>query len=130
MFIRYNLPAIVWSVIILVLTLSPGVYIPQEFDWKLIREDLLAHFFVFAVLVFLMMQGFTRQHTNASLRSNASVYAVVIAVVYGGVLEVIQGFIPERSFDYFDMVANAVGSFSGWGAFTLMSKMLKGKNNR
>lgn len=130
MFIRYNLPAIVWSVIILVLTLSPGVYIPQEFDWKLIREDLLAHFFVFAVLVFLMMQGFTRQHTNASLRSNAAVYAVVIAVVYGGVLEVIQGFIPERSFDYFDMVANAVGSFSGWGAFTLMSKMLKGKNNR
>lgn len=130
MFIRYNLPAIVWSVIILVLTLSPGVYIPQEFDWNLIREDLLAHFFVFAVLVFLMMQGFTRQHTNASLRSNATVYAVVIAVVYGGVLEVIQGFIPERSFDYFDMVANAVGSFSGWGAFTLMSKMLKGKNNR
>lgn len=130
MFIRYNLPAIVWSVIILVLTLSPGVYIPQEFDWNLIRADLLAHFFVFAVLVFLMMQGFTRQHTNASLRSNATVYAVVIAVVYGGVLEVIQGFIPERSFDYFDMVANAVGSFSGWGAFTLMSKMLKGKNNR
>ena len=96
---RYNLPAIVWSVIILILTLSPRVHVPKEFSWDLVRVDLLAHLFLFAVLVFLLMISFTKQHANQVLQSNAAYFAIALAALFGVAIEVIQGFIPERSFE-------------------------------
>ncbi len=129
MFNKYNLPAIVWLVIILVLTLSPRVYVPQEFSWDLVRIDLLAHMFLFAVLVLLLMISFTRQHANHVLQSNAAFFAITFAAVFGVVIEVMQVFIPQRSFEYLDMAANTVGALLGWGVFSL-GKTLIEKNNR
>lgn len=129
MFFRYNLPAIAWSVIILALTLSPRVYVPKEFSWDLVRADLFAHAFLFAVLAFLLMVGFTKQRIAHALQSNAAYLAIAIATVFGGTIEVVQWFIPERSFDYLDMAANTVGAFLGWGFFAL-GKTLTQKNNR
>lgn len=129
MFFRYNLPAIVWSVIILVLTLSPRVYVPKELSWNLVRGDLFAHAFLFAVLVFLLMIGFTKGQSNNRIQTNAAYLAIAIAAIFGIVIEVLQGFIPERSFEYLDMAANTMGAFLGWGVFTIGKTLMK-KNNR
>lgn len=125
MFNKYNLPAIVWSVIILVLTLSPKVYVPKELSWDLFRIDLLAHLFLFAVLVLLLMISFTKQQENKALQVNAAFWAIAMAAVFGVLIEVIQGFIPERSFEYLDMVANTCGAFLGWGVFALGKTLIK-----
>lgn len=129
MFNKYNLPAIVWSVIILVLTLSPRVYVPQELSWDLFRVDLLAHAFLFAVLVWLLIISFTKQQADRALQSNAAYLAIAMAMAFGVLIEVLQGFIPERSFEYLDMAANTMGAFLGWGVFTIGKTLMK-KNNR
>lgn len=122
MFIRYNLFGIIWGVIILILTLSPGVYMPETPDWKFLRFDIFAHFFVFGVFVLLLALGFIKQDTYQSLKQYPVLIAIIIGIVYGILIEIVQGWIPGRQFDYFDMVANAIGCFTGSGIFYIMRK--------
>ena len=44
-------------------------------------------------------------------------WVVAAAVCYGAVIEVVQIAVPERTFDLWDMVANALGGCVGAGVF-------------
>ena len=44
-------------------------------------------------------------------------------LVYGVLIEVLQSFTPERSADWYDLVADAVGLAFGWGAGRLAKAM-------
>lgn len=115
MFLRHNLLGITWGVFILILTLTPGAYMPKTPDWEFLRFDTFAHFFVFGVFVLLLILGFVKQQTFAIFRRYPGLIAIMIGIAYGVLIEVIQGLIPGRQFDYFDMVSNAIGCFTGWG---------------
>lgn len=123
MFVRYNLFGLGWSLAILVLTLSPGYAMPETPDWNFLQFDTFAHFFVFGILTLLMIVGFTKQYTFKRLKSNPVGYAILIAVIYGVLIEFAQGIIPERFFDIKDMIANTVGCFTGWLGFYLIYRL-------
>lgn len=117
MFFRYNALTIVWAIFILILILLPSQQLPEIETYSLLSLDKLAHAFVFAVLVFLMIVGFIKQSTYPALRNNAIPYALCISMGYAIVLEITQLLSSGRMVELYDGIANIVGCGLGFGLF-------------
>ncbi|MGB3619559.1 MAG: VanZ family protein [Catalinimonas sp.] len=113
MFVRYNTFSLLWALLLLFLTLTPARNMPAFPTWEAFAFDKSAHLFVYAVLVLLTVVGFKKQHAYIRFRLRAVPYALLIAFVYGLVLEVIQSFIPSRHFEWYDLLANTAGCLLG-----------------
>ncbi len=115
MFWKYNLPTIIWAIFVLFLTLLPGNQMPDmTFDLTdFLKFDKVAHFFVFAVLVCLMSIGFTKQNTYSNIHFKPVRHALLVSILYGIMIEIAQSYIPERNFEFSDLVANTFGSGLG-----------------
>jgi VanZ family protein len=97
--------AISYFIFISVLFFLPGSAFPED-EWMLeIDFDKFVHFCIFSGLLFLWRSAFDLKLAN---------YTVVIflaALLYGFLVEVIQlEWIPNRSFDLYDVVADSLGS--------------------
>jgi VanZ family protein len=91
--------------------------------WDFLSFDKIAHFFVFAVLCFLFILGFSKQYTFLYFRYKAVPLAITISIAYGMAIEIGQTFIPERGLELSDMLANSLGVFAGWFVFYLIYKI-------
>lgn len=111
MFWKFNLPAIAWAIIIVVLSGYPGDEMPPD---PFINFDKLAHSGVYALLAFLLYYGFVKQYTYPYLRYKASLWSFVITVFLGGFMEILQDciFINRRG-DWIDFAADALGALIG-----------------
>lgn len=123
MFFRYNLFGIIWFLLISLMGLTPGESMPITNVWDFLSFDKIAHFFVFAVLCFLFILGFSKQYTFLFFRYNAVSLAVGSSILYGLLIEIGQTFIPERGLEVSDMIANSLGVFAGWFVFYLIYKI-------
>jgi VanZ family protein len=114
MFFKYSLPALLWAFFIGVLCAIPGQDLPKS-DWfELLKFDKFVHASLFGVLVFLMARGFRKQTSSSLFFKHAGILALLIAIPYGGILELMQGaFFENRSADIYDFIANSIGSFIG-----------------
>ncbi len=103
----YRLFTIAWVIMITVLSLTPGKYIPPP-PFELIKPDTLAHFVFYAVLAFPLL-------VIRLLSSKKIFFLGIILIVsgYGFLIEIVQYFVPGRFFDWHDAVINALGSVSG-----------------
>ena len=73
--------------------------------------DKWIHVLLFLVLVFLWCNPYNRVH---SAKRNF-IIITLSGIAYGIVMEVVQHYlIPFRSFDYGDMIADALGSVGGY----------------
>ncbi|WP_375580969.1 VanZ family protein [Marivirga tractuosa] len=123
MFLRYNLFGIIWFLLILLLGLTPGESMPITNVWEFLSFDKIAHFFVFAVLSFLLILGFSKQYTFMFFRYYAVPLAIGISLLYGLIIEIGQTFIPERGLEPLDILANTIGVFAGWFVFYVIYKI-------
>jgi len=113
MFIKNNWPGISWAIIIFVLSsiTPPVIYIPDLFD--LFTPDKVAHFIIYAILVFLLTLGFKK--TPGRLSRNQFSFSVLFSAGYGGLIELYQGyFLSDRVGDWVDFLANCIGCLIGW----------------
>lgn len=117
MFFRYNLFGMLWALFILVLTLLPGSNMPKT---TILSFDKIAHFGIFCMLFLLLAVGFTKQYTFRPLKKKPVEFAFALSVAYGVVIEIIQIFIPGRSFELLDVVANSIGVGLGLGVFYII----------
>ena len=53
--------------------------------------------------------------------------SILTAVLYGYTLELMQSFIPQRSYDFADFTADCVGTVVGYGLFLGMLNILPNK---
>jgi VanZ family protein len=121
MFLRYNFYALLWAGLIFVLSLLPGKDMPTVTFWELLSFDKVAHMTVYAVFVILLIVGFTKQYTFPKLRGSAIRSAILIAICYGGLLELLQELLmADRFADEMDFLANTIGTALGWGIFHLV----------
>ena len=109
-----------WALFILLATLMPGSDVPDKVP---LDFDKFFHFFVFAVLSFLMIISFTKQYDYEVIRKNAIPLSLLGCFGYGLLIEAIQVMIPARNFDYIDVLANLAGSFGGVSSFYLVYKI-------
>ena len=100
---------VLWAAGILVLTLMPGNDVPK-WPWaEVIHLDKIVHFVLFGVLAWLMAGVFIHRY---SLNANRAVFiAFIVAVVYGGFIELLQGWMGMgRSADVWDLLVDALGA--------------------
>lgn len=105
---RRLLLAIAAFIFFSILFCLPGSSIPKD-DWLgKIWADKWVHIGIFTVLVFLW--SFALEVAALT----GFIMMLMISVLYGLLVEVVQHhFIPNRSFDYGDLVADFIGSITG-----------------
>jgi VanZ family protein len=101
------IPAIIWAALILILTLLPGKTIPGVPVWGI---DKIAHLFLFAVLMYLALQGLG----NQGIVKKKIIILFLLCFSYGILIEILQNFIPGRSFSVYDITANTAGIAVGY----------------
>ena len=111
-FIRYQLPALLWAAIIFGLSSIPGPNLPKL---AIIGNDKLAHITVFFVLGVLIFRAFHRKEELEVFRWKRVFLAVAIVMMYGISDELHQGFVPGRTLDVFDMLADVIGGLLAAG---------------
>lgn len=116
--VKYYTPALIWSLVILVLSAKAGINLPESI-FDLIALDKLGHFAVYAVLSGAVLWG---NHKNElPLNRNTVITAVLLSSIYGIVMELMQYcFFPGRYFEYLDIIANIIGAISGFALYKYM----------
>lgn len=124
MFLRYNVFALGWMLLILLLTLTPGENMPQTGLWEeFLNFDKVVHLSIFGAMVFLLIISLSKQYTFLYLRRHAIGVSVATGILYGILIELIQNLIPGRSFEFADVIANSLGCLTGYGIFFLVYKL-------
>ena len=119
--ISYKILTYTWSLVILIGSITPGNYIPKT-DFTFFDPNSLAHFLFYAILVFLTLKW---KKVNSNQRSLA-VYTFCFTVIYGILIELIQGnFIPGRFGDIYDVIMNTIGSIIGLVFYFFSKKITK-----
>ena len=109
---RNRAVAVSWFIIMSILFFLPGSDLPHAGWLEAIHFDKWVHIGLFAVLIFLWRSSFDLDldHYNSIL--------LLAALVYGLSVEVIQKYwIPNRSFDLFDLLADMTGAIGGLGVW-------------
>ena len=105
---RYKTVALVWLIIMSVLFFLPGSALPKEHWLDAIHFDKWVHVGLFAVLVFLWRSSFNQEFKNYNWM------LLLSALLYGLAVEFIQKYwVPNRSFDLYDVLADSIGSVVG-----------------
>ncbi|MCI0706339.1 MAG: VanZ family protein [Ignavibacteriae bacterium] len=105
-FLKYHLPAVVWCASIFVLSAIPGaaaIRIPPGVD-KII------HGIIYFVLCLLVWRAFYYQSGYPTLQKRALLSAFLFTVIYGGLDEFHQIYVPGRTPDIMDVVADGTAA--------------------
>lgn len=112
--LKYFAPVVVWALVIILATTLPANSFPQVFNWGAKNLDKLIHFLVFGVFGVLLALAFFKQHYESYLHRNRLWLSVVVGFVFGVITEGAQHFfIPSRSGELIDIVANLFGTVFG-----------------
>lgn len=127
MFKRPLVPGLLWTLLIAVLTLVPGNYIPRIttfFDW--ISPDKILHLILFGIYTFLLAAGFSKQSGSSLLKQNPVIISIIIGIVFAFFIEVMQKYvIPGRNGNMYDFFADVMGTFLGIAAWRIMGRIEK-----
>ena len=122
--IRNLWPALIWVIIILFVTGTPGKYVPEVSSfWEWLSIDKIVHVAVFGILSFLILQGLLQQYLVSSRRYLFVAAAVGFSLAYGLLTEVLQTHVfIGRHGNVYDFYADTLGAFSGWLLFGFVNK--------
>jgi VanZ family protein len=112
---RFLIPAIAWIIVCTILLTLPASAFPSD-TWysKIPMFDKWVHIGLFSILAFLFCWGIFKKEIIESKWRNQFIYTGIICLLYGIAMEFVQRyFIPNRSFDIGDIVADGVGAFGG-----------------
>ena len=117
---KNSIPGILCGIIILILTGLPGSCFPHV--KPAIGLDKMAHGLMYAVFAFSCLWGYREQlvANGPAYRKKAILIAIAIGIAYGGLTEILQAtLVPSRTGDWFDFVADIVGTCLGTFIFHL-----------
>jgi VanZ family protein len=98
--------SIAWALVIFILCATPGRFVPSANWLEMLSFDKWVHAGVFFLLVTLFGIAVRAHQQNRTL----FYLYFVLAVVYGGLLEIMQARVfSERSADWYDVIANSFG---------------------
>lgn len=122
---RYFLPAIVWFVLIFIACAMPGKDIPHISFLEMLAFDKWVHAGIFFVLVLLLMRGIKFAYVGVA-HVKTALFALAIAIPYGGLLEVMQGSLfQDRAADLYDFIANSFGAVCGVILYRSFARRIK-----
>ena len=126
------LPALVWALIILLLTGLPGTYFPTVISfWDWLSPDKLVHVFIFFVQTFLILVAFRTQYLLGNRRLVYTWLLISIITVFALLTEVLQAYVfVGRDGNVYDFIADFVGVLVGYLAYNLFFNKKFNNNNK
>lgn len=120
-FYLVHLPFILYSIILTVLLILPSQKLPEVFE----VSDKIKHFFAFLVFTFLFSASLHFKNNFTYKLRNIFFTTGISSIIYGGITEIIQTYVPGRSGDLYDLTLNILGSLTGMYLFFLFLKFSK-----
>jgi VanZ family protein len=123
---RNSYPGILCGIFILFLTGLPGSIFPRV--KPIVGIDKMMHICMYAGFAFLCIWGYRKQFISngKDYRKRALWLTLAISIAYGGLTELMQEFlVPTRTGDWFDFLADTLGSLIGVLVFYLFFKNKK-----
>ncbi len=114
-------PAILWSVFVFILLAMPMSFFPHERKLSVSQLDKIVHILLFAVLSFLWTVYLKKKYQGQFKFKKKVILVFFLTVAFGIAMEYVQLY-TGRDFDVWDMVADAVGSFTGISVFVIKNK--------
>ena len=108
LFLFYWLPVVLYAILIFIHSSGPSPFQVDLFSWA----DKPAHFFVYSILGILLLRAMGATFVNTPQRI-VIFSSILLAALYGGTDELHQYFIPSRSADVFDFLADTTGAAAG-----------------
>jgi len=107
---------VIWTLVILVLLSLPGSMLPDEHAIKIPHLDKVVHISLFGIFVFLWCFYFNCKKMPLKKLLLIFFYIFILAVIIGTGMEFVQKyFIPNRSFDEGDIIADMIGAGFAYG---------------
>jgi VanZ family protein len=107
------IPAAIWFLIVLALMCTPRKDLPDTDLLKIKLFDKAVHLACFAILVWLFYYPLLKTPYSTASKLNYLTRLTHAAIVWGITTELIQRyFIPGRSFDLFDWLADSLGAIA------------------
>ena len=107
--------AIIWLLFITTLLCIPGTELPKITWEDKIWLDKWIHVLLFMILVILWNKVYSGKKSIHDNTRKMFFQIMIVGFVYGILMELVQKyFIPYRSFDVRDILADGVGSFMGY----------------
>ena len=107
----------VWFVVTTILLCIPGKKLPKMGWLQIPYFDKYVHIFIFGVLSYLFCRTTNKRWFWL---------VALICTCYGTAMEFVQeNWIPNRSFDAFDIIADTIGSFGAIAFLVYLNKMKK-----
>ncbi|MGB7061355.1 MAG: VanZ family protein [Candidatus Zixiibacteriota bacterium] len=100
----YKYPAILYAILIFILSASPSISPPPGF----VLEDKIYHFIEYSIFSFLLFLAFFTSGKEF-LKKHVFLLSVLIGTAYGLSDEIHQKFVPGRSSEFLDFVADCLG---------------------
>jgi VanZ family protein len=105
-----------WTIFMQVLFCLPGSSLPDESSFHIPNLDKYVHVFLFATFVSLWCYYFYRRGKSPKTLKLVFFVVWLIAAFNGIIIEFIQlNFIPGRSFDKGDIIADMIGAGLAYG---------------
>ena len=123
---RNSYPGILCGIVILILTGLPGSLFPRV--KPTLGIDKIVHVVMYAGFAFACLWGYRKQFVSNGLayKRRAILLAIVISIAYGGLTEIMQEyFVPKRTGDWFDFLADCIGTVIGATVFYLFFRRKK-----
>ena len=114
------------GIVILILTGIPGSAFPRV--KPIVGVDKVVHVFMYATFAFLCLWGYRKQFIDNGMayRKRALLLAIIISIAYGGITELMQEhLVPSRTGDWFDFLADSIGTCIGIYVFHLFYRHKK-----
>jgi VanZ family protein len=124
------IPGIVWFTILLILIILPSKSLPKPDSWMItISYDKIIHLVLFGVLAFLFMYPIIKTNISSTKKWHYCIKIALVTAIWGLTTELIQKFfVPSRSFDLTDLLADCLGGLTAllickwkWQYFNLTS---------
>ena len=101
-----------WLIIVTILLCLPGTEFPKINWLDKIWFDKWVHIALFLAMVILWCRAFSN---NSGKPKSLFSWIALLSIIYGIVMELVQEFfIPFRSFEIPDIIADGIGSFTGY----------------
>lgn len=123
---RNSIPGILCGIVILILTGLPGSCFPHV--KPALGLDKVVHVLMYAGFAFLCLWGYRQQYVDngTTYQKRAIFLAIIISFAYGGLTELMQEFlVPSRTGDWFDFLADGIGTCLGGFFFYLFFRHKK-----
>ncbi len=113
--IKNNQKLVFISFILVIVGITILSLIPPISKINLNETDKIGHFFAYAVLTLngLMIQKY----------KSKKIWMILAFIIYGGLMEFLQGFVPGREVSIWDIVANTSGVLIGFALIQLLETL-------